>query len=87
MQGKQQIVAFLGIALVMLAVWQHWKSEFQWILFNPPANKTGTYTGPLGAGVPDPATGKPGPITNPNGLNPYGPGSPPPTGIEAPVWG
>lgn len=36
MNSDQQIVAFVGVCLIGITIWRHWRSELSVILFNSP---------------------------------------------------
>lgn len=34
MNAKQELIAFIGVFLIALTIWQHWRSEVKAVLFN-----------------------------------------------------
>lgn len=55
MNGKQQLITFIGLSLIGLTIWQHWRPELKAVLFGSPASKPQSPA----TGAPDPyAPGK-----------------------------
>lgn len=69
MNAKQNLIVMIGVFLIALTIWQHWKGEVAAVLFNGSKSSTAK-----NGDVTNPLTGQ---ARNGSGYNAYAPGTGP----------